>query len=198
MKKVIKSLSSVFLSVMLLVVSISAIPTYAATNIKLPNYPTYKQYGSNCWAYAILSMENYIYGGGYYINDVYDAFESANRKEYGYDGATNNEVLKVMEYIFSGYSPSKKGTLTANEIRMEIDNNFPVYISGINWNLWERHAVALMGYRSGGVDGVTMIYYMNSATGEIMYTGYAEDSVNTFYTNSSQVYEWDTSIIIAG
>lgn len=103
-----------------------------------------------------------------------------------------------MEYIFSGYSPSKRGALTANEIRMEIDSNFPVYIAGDNINSSGRHAVTLMGYKSGGSDGVTMIYYMNSATNSIMYTGYAENSVNTFYTNSSQVYEWENSIIIAG
>lgn len=42
------------------------------------------------------------------------------------------------------------------------------------------------------------IMHMNSATGEIMYYGYLEGSTNTFYTNSSQIYNWRSSIIIAG
>lgn len=195
MKKVIRSLSSVFMSIIILVVSISAIPAHAATIVKLPNYPVYQQYGPNCWAYAILSMANYKYGG-YYLKDIIDAFEAATGNEYGYDGANDYEALKVIKHIFSEYSPSKKGALTANEIKMEIDSDFPVYIAGSNINSSGGHAVALMGYKSGGADGVTMIYYMNSATGEIMYTGYAENSVNTFYTSSSQVYEWETSIIL--
>ncbi|MDE5937012.1 MAG: hypothetical protein K2G83_06380 [Ruminococcus sp.] len=179
-------------------VSISTLPAYAANVVKLPNYSVYKQSGDNCWAYAILSMENYIYGG-YSINDVYDAFYYATGNQYKLnDGANVNEALKVMKYIFSGYSPAKCGVLTANEIRMEIDSNFPVYIRGGDINSAGGHAVALMGYRDGGSDGVSMIYYMNSATGKVMYTGYAENSVNTFYTNNSQVYEWENSIIIAG
>lgn len=197
MKKVVKSLSSIFMSVVFLMVSISAIPAYAATIIKLPNYPTYQQSGSNCWAYTIRSMANYKYGG-YSIDDIYEAFYYANGELYQYDGANANESLKVMEYIFSEYSPSKKGALTANEIKMEIDSDFPVFIGGSRVNASGGHAVALMGYKLGGADGVSVIYYMNPATGKIMYNGYAENSVNTFYTNSNQIYEWQTSIIIAG
>ena len=39
---------------------------------------------------------------------------------------------------------------------------------------------------------------MNSAIGKIMYSGYAEGTENTFYTNASQVYNWENSIIISG
>lgn len=77
-KKVIKSLSSVFMSIVLLMVSISNFPAYATTTVKLQNYPVYQQYGPNCWAYAILSMTNYMYGGGYNIDDIYNAYEFCN------------------------------------------------------------------------------------------------------------------------
>lgn len=197
MKKVIKSLSSVLMSVVLLVVSISTLPAYAATIVKLPNYPTYQQSGPNCWAYTIRSMANYKYGG-YSIDDIYEAFYYSNGELYQYNGATFNEAFKVMKYIFSEYSPAKKGTLTSNEIKMEINSDFPVFISGSNINSSGSHAVALMGYKSDDAGNVIVIYYMNPATNKIMYYGYLEGTTNTFYTNSSQVYEWEDSIIIAG
>lgn len=148
MKKVIKSLSSVLMSVVVLVVSISTLPAYAATTVKLPNYPVYYQFSNDCWAYAILSMTNYMYGGGYNLDDMFNIYKTATGKEYKYDdGANDNECLKVMKHIFSEYSPVKKGELTSNEIKMEINSDFPVFISGTDWNNFSSHAVALMGYR---------------------------------------------------
>ena len=137
-------------------------------------------------------MANYVLGNNYTINDIYDAYTNVTGST-NYNGATVNQARNVMAEIFTDYNPVKKGVLSSNGIKAEINSDFPVYIRG------DGHAVSLMGYRAATASSsVNVIYYMNSATGSIMFTGYAEGTTNTFYTNSSQVYEWKNSIVIAG
>lgn len=197
MKKYLKTLLALVMS-LTFVFNIKSLNANALFVKQLPNYPTYLQSGANCWAYAILSMVNFTYGG-YSISDIYSAYATAIGHPYTLNsGANVNEALKVIKEIYSNYSPKKKGELTSNEIKLEINSNYPVYIRGED-SSGNGHAVALMGYRAPTASGsVDMIYYMNSATGSIMYYGYAEGTGNTFYTNAYQVYDWENSIIING
>lgn len=192
MKKAEKSLIALLMAGVFTLTITPSLKTNAAYTRQLSNYPTYHQVGENCWAYAILSMANFSYGG-YSINNIYDAFSAATGNPYDYNGANVDEALKVIRYIYSGYNSVKKGQLSSNEIKMEINSNYPVYIRG------DGHAVALMGYRAATASSsVSLIYYMNSATGSIMFSGYEEGTENTFYTDSNQVFNWVNSIIIDG
>ena len=196
MKKIVKNIVPVLLSCLFVINNNFSQTTNAFYVKQLTNYPTYLQSSHECWAYSILSMANYVYGG-YSIDDVIYAYNSSNLFDYGWDGATYNQAYNTIEYIFSEYSPTKKGCLTSNEIKIEINAGFPVYIRGGDRNASGGHAVALMGYKSPTASSsVSMIYYMNPATNSIMFSGYLEGGSNTFRTNDTLIFDWENSIII--
>lgn len=196
MKKIFKTFASSILALVLVANSYICLYSKAYFTKQIPNYPVYLQTSNECWAYSILSMANSVYGG-YTINDVINAYNASNFGSYNWDGAYDFQAYNTIEYIFSNYSPSNDSRyLTSNEIKLEINSNYPVYISGDRVNSSGGHAVALMGYKSiDASSDVSIIYYMNSATNSIMYNGYVDGITNnTFHTNNSQVYYWETSI----
>lgn len=135
--------------------------------------------------------------GIYSINDIINAFNASNFGNYNWDGATDSQAYNTIEYIFTNYYPSSHNCLTSNEIKLEINSNYPVFICGDRVGASGAHAVALMGYKaiSASAD-VSLIYYMNSATNQIMYNGYVEGISNTFKTSDNQKYYWQKSITL--
>lgn len=199
MKKGLKCLATVFMSLILLICSVTTVPASAAVDVKLPNYPVYTQVGNNCWAYAILSMVNYKIGNKT-INDVYNNYKLATGDSYVMNnGASVFEARGVLAKFFKDSNPTVKGPLTSVGIKNEINSDFPVYICGRRVGSSGAHAVALMGYRC--IDKskpVNVIFYMNPATGTVKYSGYAQGTETVFYTKPDQYYKWEYSVIIAG
>jgi hypothetical protein len=196
MRKILKSLTSLILANILIINCTVCLSSKAYYEKKIANYPVYQQTSNECWAYSILSMANCMYGG-YSINDIINAFNASNFGNYNWNGATDSQAYNTIQYIFTNYYPSSHNCLTSNEIKLEINSNYPVYISGDRVNSSGGHAVALMGYKSISASAdVSLIYYMNSATNSIMYNGYVEGASNTFHTNNSQVYNWTYSVTL--
>ena len=196
MNKKLKSLTSFIFSSLILLNSATCLSAKAYYEKKIPNYPTYSQTSHECWAYTILSMANSIYGG-YNIGNIINAFEVSNSTTYDWNGASFSESYNTIQYIFTNYYPSTHNCLTSNEIKLEINSNYPVYIRGNRVGGSGGHAVALMGYKAiSASDDVSLIYYMNSATNQIMYNGYIEGFSNTFKTSDDQQYYWQNSITL--
>lgn len=178
----------------------------SAVNIQLPNYPQFSQNGSNCWAYVIKSMLDYKTGTSNNVSIIYSAYGTVNGSPYVLNsGATLGEAYNVINYLFSGYSPTMyTSPLTSNQIQSQIANGNPVYIKGNNIaDFTDGHAVALIGFGLSVSLNVNKIIYMNTQVGmglnHIDSHSYNSGSLysNKFYNyNHSVEYQWSGSITL--
>lgn len=176
----------------------------AVTSRQLSNYPCVTQRGSNCWAYAILSIGRYKLGSWLPIEQVYTGFSISNGETYVLDsGATLTESYNTIVWLFNtysnGYSPVKTtNKISANQIVKNIQQDLPIYITGTKTtDSTIGHAVALMGYERDG-STLTGIYVMNPQNGAVAYNPYGNP--NCYFSNSSNTakYLWDGTVTLNG
>lgn len=192
--------------------SLSPLPADAASAFadhQLENYPLYWQSGNNCWAATSASM--YAHKKGSHCaneamyNKFYDVYGYYPSNESG--GITISESTGLLKHVFEDWRPGTYSVqchlryLKQNEISAQIDNDMPVYITGVYTNddgETTGHAVALVGYKRSRADGnIYGIYCMNPQVGRVQYSPYAEDGSHIIKSGSEMFYyDWIYSITI--
>lgn len=200
MKGLYKSVVSLAASAALLVTGITSVTATAESKVMV-GYPVYMQSGNNCWAYAVLSMNNFLTGINYQVEYVYGTYITVTGNTYvNNSGANLDECYGVINYLLSSYSPTKiNDDMAFSLIKSKVNASLPSLIGGYyygNPGSVTGHAVVLIGYSDWtNSDGSrdTSIYYMNPATGAIENYPYNTNATTQFFKSGSRIFNWSNA-----